>query len=206
MTDQKPNFASLTSGLLARKGAARPAMRPQIIDHNSASLEDLGWNDMGDDAGPYNDLPEHVPSSISALTPAPRSTAEPEAPPEMPPVIEQRMAIEAHFGEVPELEDPVVKEIVQAEPVEPVETEYEAEHESEVVSLPPRAQLSLARTKAAFTLRLDGDRHLKLRLATAVQNRSAQRIVTEALDAYLNALPELDTLAQQVPARQGKRS
>ena len=62
------------------------------------------------------------------------------------------------------------------------------------------------RGKAAFTLRLDEQRHLKLRLATAVQNRSAQRVVTEALDNYLNALPELDTLAQQVPARQGKRS
>jgi hypothetical protein len=214
MTDQKPNFASLTSGLLARKGAARPAMRPQAIDHNTASLEDLGWNDMGDDAGPYNDLPAHVPSSISALTPAPRNPSpdtETEADVPPPPVIEQRKAIEAHFGEVPELEDPIAREIVQPE-AEAFEPDYQPEpvqpeRRADVVSLPPRQpDLSLGRGKAAFTLRLDGDRHLKLRLATAVQNRSAQRIVIEALDAYLNALPELDTLAQQVPARQGKRS
>ena len=40
-------FASLSSGLLARKGAARPAMRPQGFGQSGASLEDLGWNDMG---------------------------------------------------------------------------------------------------------------------------------------------------------------
>ena len=39
-------FASLSSGLLARKGAARPAMRPQGFGQSGASLEDLGWNDM----------------------------------------------------------------------------------------------------------------------------------------------------------------
>ena len=55
--------------------------------------------------------------------------------------------------------------------------------------------------KAAFTLRLDPDRHLKLRLACAVKHRSAQQIVSQALDEFLQSLPELDALAQQVPAR-----
>src|ERR1700741_408302 len=41
-------FASLSSGLLARKGAARPAMRPQGFGgQTGASMEDLGWDDMG---------------------------------------------------------------------------------------------------------------------------------------------------------------
>src|SRR5918994_7216434 len=43
-------FASLSSGLLARKGAARPAMKPQGFGQmggGGGSLEDLGWNDMG---------------------------------------------------------------------------------------------------------------------------------------------------------------
>ena len=47
--DLKP-FASLSSGLLARKGAARPAMRPQGFGGQvggGGNLEDLGWNDMG---------------------------------------------------------------------------------------------------------------------------------------------------------------
>ena len=41
-------FASLSSGLLARKGAARPAMKPQGFGQmGGGNLEDLGWNDMG---------------------------------------------------------------------------------------------------------------------------------------------------------------
>ncbi len=43
------------------------------------------------------------------------------------------------------------------------------------------------KSRAAFTLRLDSDRHLKLRLACAVARKSAQQIVTEALDEYLTA-------------------
>ena len=48
-TEPKP-FASLSSGLLARKGAARPAMRPQGFGGQiGGGLEDLGWDDMGFD-------------------------------------------------------------------------------------------------------------------------------------------------------------
>ena len=43
MNEARP-FASLSSGLLARKGAAKPAMRPQGF---TGGFEDLGWNDMG---------------------------------------------------------------------------------------------------------------------------------------------------------------
>ena len=58
MNDPKP-LASLGPSLLARKGTAKPAMRPQAPGFTAAttkaaaqSLEDLGWNDMGvDDAG-----------------------------------------------------------------------------------------------------------------------------------------------------------
>ncbi len=54
---------------------------------------------------------------------------------------------------------------------------------------------------AAFTLRLDADRHLKLRLASALANRSAQQLVTEALDHMLDALPDVADMA----ALAGKR-
>lgn len=58
MTALKP-MAGLTSGLLARKGGARPAMRSQLFAslrqteqsaENQPDLDDLGWNDMGQDA------------------------------------------------------------------------------------------------------------------------------------------------------------
>jgi hypothetical protein len=49
--------------------------------------------------------------------------------------------------------------------------------------------LSLGKPRKAFTLRLDQERHLRLRVAVATQRRSAQQLVTEALDAFLATLP-----------------
>lgn len=66
-----------------------------------------------------------------------------------------------------------------------------------------RSALSEGR-RAAFTLRLDPDRHLKLRLACTIRNRSAQQLVTEALDRLLDELPELADLAAQVAKKQSK--
>ena len=55
--------------------------------------------------------------------------------------------------------------------------------------------------RAAFTLRLDAERHLKLRLACVVANRSAQQLVTEALDALIAGMSEIDSLSEQVRKR-----
>src|SRR4029079_2575068 len=54
-----------------------------------------------------------------------------------------------------------------------------------------------SKAKAAFTLRLDPERHLKLRLACAVSSRSAQLLVTDALDQLLARMPELDAMAEK---------
>ncbi|MEM6832913.1 MAG: hypothetical protein AAF562_04755 [Pseudomonadota bacterium] len=40
--------------------------------------------------------------------------------------------------------------------------------------------------KAAFTFRMDESRHFRLRLLSAHQNRSSQKIMEAALDAYLD--------------------
>ena len=49
------SFASLGPTLLARKGGAKPAMRPQLAPLPEVvaaeQLEDLGWNDMGQEDG-----------------------------------------------------------------------------------------------------------------------------------------------------------
>jgi len=58
-----------------------------------------------------------------------------------------------------------------------------------------------SKSKAAFTLRLDPSRHLKLRLACAVNGRSAQQLVTDALDHLLESMPELDTMAERAPRK-----
>jgi hypothetical protein len=214
MAETKP-FASLSSGLLARKGAAKPAMRPQGFGSFGSSLEDLGWNDMGhapgalhdiSEAHDLHDLPEHVPSSIEALTPAPGG----RAPAEPPAVVGQQRELEARLTR-PEPEPEV--EAVEPEPeVQSVEPEPEPEPEpvrraapkAEVVVL-PRSRALAARAKAAFTLRLDPERHLKLRLACALSRRSAQQLVTEALDDFLDSQPELEALAGHVPEQASQR-
>ena len=58
--------------------------------------------------------------------------------------------------------------------------------------------------RAAFTLRLDVERHLKLRLASTMQDCSAQELVTEALDRFLSDIPELDSIAAHVAGKKSK--
>lgn len=164
--------ASLSSGLLARKGHARPAMRPQgFVSHATHAAEDLGWNDMGDEAAQFQPAPAPV-APIAVVVPT-----------EPPLVLQQRAELEEQLA--------------------PAEAPVPA-------PLPPRAVARVVRdvqavtknnSKAAFTLRLDTDRHLRLRLASAVHNRSAQQLVTEALDAFLESLTDVDALATQLSAR-----
>jgi hypothetical protein len=59
-----------------------------------------------------------------------------------------------------------------------------------------QSALSVGR-KAAFTLRVDAHRHLRLRLACTLENRSAQSVVTDALDQFLDSMPGLDELARR---------
>jgi hypothetical protein len=205
MMNEPRTYASLSSGLLARKGTAKPAMRPQGF----TGFEDLGWNDMGHDPAPEEafdaaDLPEHVPSSIAALTPAPRHVkpvpagAEAEAGAEEPEVVAQQRAIAESFPPEPE-----------AEAETETETEAPPQHAAaDIVALPKRLAVPVAvqGRKSAFTLRLDAGRHLRLRLAAAVTGRSAQQIVTGALDALLQSIPEVEALAERVPPAKATRS
>jgi hypothetical protein len=182
MAEPKP-LASLTSGLLARKGAAQPAMRRPIMGFgtvggtvgSTALQEDLGWNDMGFDVTQPEPLPEEA-RSVAGLTPM---TAVPAIAP-VPAVVTEREELAERIAEVA----PVVT----------------APTKSAKPRKPKAAPVAVAKgRKAAFTLRLDADRHLKLRLATAIVGRSAQQMVTEALDHYLASLPDVDRLAQQLP-------
>jgi len=210
-SEAKP-FASLSSGLLARKGAARPAMRPQGFGQvGGQNLEDLGWNDMGfeppkpaDTARDAShdafgeDVVDHPRVHPTGLTPVGS------------PVHEQHA----------EIADRLASDEVEEEDFDETAEAFEAEAEEvpalvvdESVSVPapvaisapapaprrvPRVRVAPgSKGKAAFTLRLDPDRHLKLRLACAVDGRSAQQIVTDALDHLLGRMPELDSMASK---------
>lgn len=161
MTEPKP-LASLSSSLLARKGQAKPAMRPQGfagfgMSAPSAVHDDLGWNDMGFEA--------HQPSAD--IVPI-HATVEPEPAPAV--VHRQREEIARELASPPSaLAAPKSGKLVRAAPG--------------------------SKGKAAFTLRLDPERHLQLRLVCAVQHRSAQQVVIAALDAFLANQPAAAHLA-----------
>jgi hypothetical protein len=250
VSDPKP-FASLSSGLLARKGAARPAMRPQGFSSPNSGLEDLGWNDMGHEAGH-----DHV--GLTPLAPADQVVEHPRAAslglsPVSSPVHSQQAELAERLAESDEDYDEEYDET--AEPYEPEsatatfngfdggdedegdepEPEFKVQFkggkrpldlgpapeaaavpqpdpEDDVLELveavaPPAEPVVTAvrptsgKTKAAFTLRLDPERHLKLRLACAVRGGSAQQLVTDALDRLLANMPELDDLADKVRQR-----
>jgi hypothetical protein len=162
-------FASLTSGLLARKGQARPAMRPQGFDPAPAPAEDLGWNDMGEDEARSSRLDAPAPAVPIA-------------------VHAQQDAIAREFSGEPD-----------AEPGEVPGEGSPAAAPAERVSAEPVEASVVGKARTAFTLRLDRDRHLRLRLACTARRMSAQRLVTEAVDRLLADHPELDQLASNWP-------
>ncbi len=188
MNDIRSSFASLSGSLLARKGGAKPAMRPRPL--GTGMLDDLGWDDMGH----VDDHPsEHVPSSIAALTPAPKLPRSEE-----PPVHAQQRAIAERF-EAPEPETVGVAEPMEEQPSRRAERKVKAALPSAIDT--PKRLVGVGGKKAAFTLRLDTGRHLRLRLATAVTGQSAQALVTAALDRFLASLPEVEALADRLPAQ-----
>lgn len=208
--EPKP-FASLSSGLLARKGAARPAMRPQGFGQGAAGLEDLGWNDMGFEAPQPADTPERDadhdgfgevipahPHKLAGLTPvdSPVHDQQAEIAGRLSAYVPDDSA-EEEIDETAELYEPEAEAepVVAEAPVPVVPRTPPAAPAARRASKPRAAPGSKA--KAAFTLRLDPERHLKLRLACAVGGQSAQLLVTQALDELLASMPELDAMAQK---------
>ncbi len=183
MQDNK-TFASLTPTLLARKGGARPAMRPQIQPlhafHENAARDwqdDLGWNDMGAPADNDGGDVQPVTGEVVAFDPALAAQAR-AARPARPEVLRQQEAIAERIAPAPAIQ-------------------HTPAGESATVR---RSALADGR-RAAFTLRLDSERHLHLRLACTVANRSAQQIVTEALDRLIADMPDIADLAAAVRKR-----
>jgi hypothetical protein len=203
-------------------------MRPQGFAQGAPGLEDLGWNDMGFEPPkpavvPIRDeehdafgeeLPEQpVRNPIAALTPIASPVHDQQA------EIAERFA--AHDEEGEDEEGEYVDETAElydpeAEGAAPIVADTEFENEPAPVAImpvaapvaapaPSRARRPRAapgsKGKSAFTLRLDPSRHLKLRLACAVDGRSAQQLVTDALDQLLQAMPELESMAEKAPRK-----
>lgn len=190
MAEPKP-LASLTSGLLARKGAARPAMRRQIAlghDVQTAQHDDLGWNDMGYDVDPSVDGIERHNSGLSPMVTHPEAANEPAAIIPMPGTTAMAEDFAAAEPEVVQQ-----RRRVQALADERVTRVASAARQVNR----PRAEAG-ANGRFAFTLRLDGQRHLLLRLASAATNRSAQQILTSLVDDYFSTQPAVSAMAAQL--------
>jgi hypothetical protein len=208
--EAKP-FASLSSGLLARKGAARPAMRPQGFGQVGNGLEDLGWDDMGFEAPKPVEAPRDEEHDAFGDDVVNHPRAHPTGlTPVGSPVHGQQAEISERFngGDDETQESEIDEAAVSCEP-----EADEAPAAPVIVAAPlvvpapasrraPRVRAAVGtKGKAAFTLRLDPNRHLKLRLACAVDGRSAQQLVTDALDQLLERMPDLDGLAAKAKRR-----
>jgi hypothetical protein len=189
--------------------------------HSAMVQDDLGWNDMGYDVNPD----PTAPMDHDHETPFnPLSNAVPEVKPEVK-IQQDRIAeqlnvqAEAMVGHVAVRAPvqqiahsveaaPATFEMAQPElPVEVAASPSVAPVPAEIVSIASKVKAKAPAVRAApgqgaksaFTLRLDAKRHLKLRLACAVRHQSAQHLVTDALDRFLEMLPEIDQLASQLP-------
>ena len=239
----EPGFASLGPTLLARKGGAKPAMRPQVaplvVDETQIAtladeqLEDLGWNDMGDGESECESGADVVPINAAV---AAGETAAPDSP-----IVHRQQR---------RLEERVLADAVMTGPEDSAEDSFDEpaddagesddydyrawtadeagedeayEDDDEAADYAPlapapapapvvatvkarraprtatrravRSIAPVAERRAAFTLRLDPERHLKLRLAATMQGVSAQALLTDALDAMLAEFDDLDVIA-----------
>jgi hypothetical protein len=230
----EPGFASLGPSLLARKGGAKPAMRPQVaplVTDQSAvpedQLEDLGWNDMGHEA----DLPgsaQIVPINADVAADAFVAGAGPIVRRQQRRLEERVLADAAMTGAHEYDEDEDEDEDADFDAASLYDTQDYADEDEDQdadddgaiysplaphmpVAAPapmtataprpamrPRVPAAQAGRRAAFTLRLDADRHLKLRLAATMQGVSAQALVTEALDRLLAEHDELEVIANHL--------
>jgi len=165
-TEDSGLFAHTASGLLARKGGARPALRPQAWADDASAPQSQDRAEFRD-AAPANDeaaldTSQHLPSR------------------------HLRGRISAGFAAA----------VAQYAPVANAELTPVATHPAPARKRSRRRALDRG-GKAAFTLRIDAERHALLRQTCLAANRSAQQVLIEALDRLIADYSPIDTLSGQ---------
>jgi hypothetical protein len=192
-------------------------MRPQGFGQVGNGLEDLGWNDMGFEPPKPAEAPRDDAHDAfgEEVVEHPRAHHPTGLTPVQSPVHDQQAELAERLYECEEDSDEdeidETAELYEAEAIEvpaPVAVVAVPAVKSASPSATPAPRRAPrprsapgSKGKAAFTLRLDPDRHLKLRLACAVDGRSAQQLVTDALDHLLERMPDLDGLAAKAKRR-----
>jgi hypothetical protein len=173
-------------------------------------LEDLGWNDLGDDHDGDETASVVVPISPDAGLGAISVGASPVVRKQQR-GLEGRVLADAVMTSDDADWDEDEEDYAKAEMAE-AETGFADAAADEgprapvvIASKPAKALRAQAIAspqdvgrRAAFTLRLDPERHLKLRLAATMQGISAQVLVTNALDAMLAEIEDLDLIATRM--------
>jgi hypothetical protein len=202
LSEPRP-FASLSPSLLARKGAARPAMRRQDaasfglsgMRADTATMEDLGWNDWGVSE------PEQAVPAISVVSDEPVMPMDAAFAPEAEFSAEPEQVEQDHLDEESGDDGSTSAPMASLAPEVPAFAARKPDVLRQIDDLAERINppvvtarnLVTEGRRAAFTLRLDAERHFRLKMAGVLLNRSAQVIVTEALDKYLAEFADLSS-------------
>ena len=165
MSEPRP-IASLSPTLLARKGGARPAMRSQL--QSPLQFHEATARQLEEDLG-WNDMGLDQDECPAPNVPYSGHTANVA-------LLSGGTADAANAQTMV----PQQQVVVAPKPFGPAK---------------PRRAKDPPGHRVAMTLRIDVERHFKLRLASMMSTRSAQDIVTEALDRLLDEFPGLDSLA-----------
>jgi hypothetical protein len=158
--------ASLTGSLLARKGAAYPA------SYSAPTPSPDGAASEGSQRA-YND-----PRVIASAPPPPAAPAAPAATPTTPQNVEQLQ--DGRFAPTPAAEP-----VHQKAPIFDRTAEPEAGDVQEAVDTVGLPQVMDKMGRVRLSVRLDPDRYLRVKMASARTRWSAQDIVIAALDRYL---------------------
>lgn len=171
----------LSASLLAPKGAARPA---QPLDHQienavASSLE----HSAHDQYASAPSAPQGEGRTLFDVPTAPKPTPKFGKKQTLPPYqtqSEQDIAAPANTAPESDSHNTVVPN--EGTPDTPAYESQAAEQQpEELIEMPRTTGLK----KAAFTFRMCEKRHFRLRLLSAHQNRSSQKILEAALDDYL---------------------
>lgn len=161
----KVRFASLTAGLLARKGEAHPAAESvSAMAGHAHSVKPLG---LLREPHPLQSPEMSLQDELDWMTSTGPSLSPPQAPGSPPRL---RTVPHASRAEAPSTEVNALLKRIGKAPVRHAETD------------PSPAR------RVAVTVRLDEARYLRLKLTGLRLHRTSQDLLTKALDAYLTAL------------------